>query len=106
MLQLLTRTQTRPAIEIHACKQFLRLFPGTTQKGMLQGLIAETMQWKQDFENKKVTRSWRSQLWLHVCQTLQKRESQILLPDLRWPHLQWNHQLQAYDVLEKESVST
>ena len=34
------------------------------------------------------------------------QKAKILLPDLRWPHLQWNHQTQAFDVAEKEPVST
>ena len=96
-------------------------FLGQHPQGMLQSMIAETMQWKQDFENKKVTRSLRSQLWLHVCQTLQKRVQMIAHADPQGELIQkcqkaksfcqifggpiFSHQLKAYEVSEKEPLS-
>ena len=94
-------------------------FLGQNPQGMLPVMIAETQQWKQDLEAKKVTRSLRSQLWLVVCQTLHKRvlqisqadskgeliqqcqKAKILLPDLRW-----NHHQKEYTVSETEPMSS
>ena len=74
--------------------------------------------------SKKADRSLRSHLWLAVCKTLHQRVQQIaqadpkseliqhcvkarlLLPDLRWPALKWDHQKKEYTVSEIEPLTS